>query len=102
MIADQTSMVDDEAMQVILHEMYSERKLCTCTWTSIELHYMYAGHGGQLKQKQMFEKLVTHSADDVVVLSIEGCASIVGFREFVGKILKVSKVDNFDLLCTIC
>ena len=94
MIADQTSMVDDEAMQVIFYEMYSKRKLCTLT--SIELHDIYAGHGGQLTRKQMFEKLVTHLADDVVVLSIEGCASIVGFREFVGKILKVSKVDVVD------
>ena len=56
---------------------------------------IYAGHGGQLTQKQMF-KLVTHLAENVVVLSIEGCASIVGFREFVGKILKVSKVDVVD------
>ena len=52
--------------------------------------------GGQLTRKQIFTKLVTHLGDDVVVLCIEGCASIVGFREFVGKILKVAKVDTVD------
>ena len=42
-------------------------------------------YGGQLTQKQMFTKLVTYLGGDVVVLNIEGCASIVGFREFVVK-----------------
>ncbi len=44
----------------------------------------------------MFTKMVMHLGDDVVVLCIEGCASKVGFREFVGKLLKVSKVNTLD------
>ena len=44
----------------------------------------------------MFTKLITYLGDDVVVLSIQGCASVVGFREFVGKILKLSTVDSID------
>ena len=44
----------------------------------------------------MFTKLVTYLGDDVVVLSIQGCASVVGFREFVGRILKLSAVDTID------
>ena len=46
----------------------------------------------------MFTKLVTYLGDDVVVLSIQGCASGVniGFREFVGRILKLSVVDTTD------
>ena len=44
----------------------------------------------------MFTKLVTHLGDDVVVLSIEGCASIVGFREYVSNIVKISEVDTVD------
>ncbi len=34
-------------------------------------------YGGQLSRKQMFPKLVTCLSSDVVVLNIEGCASIV-------------------------
>ena len=44
----------------------------------------------------MFTKLVAHLGADVVVLSIESCASFVGFPEFVGKILKVAKVNTVD------
>ena len=44
----------------------------------LELHY-----GGSLTRKQMCTKLIAYLGDDVVVLSIQGCASEVGFREFV-------------------
>ena len=44
----------------------------------------------------MLTKLVTHLGDDVILLCIEGCASIVEFQEFVGNIMKVAKVDNVD------
>ena len=71
--------------------------LCKCEpLTSLELHDKYVAYGGCLTRKQMFTKLVTYLVDDVVVLSIEGCASIVGFREFVSKILKLSKLDTTD------
>ena len=39
---------------------------------------------------------MTYLGDDVVVLIIQGCASVVGFREFVGKILKLSTLDSID------
>ncbi len=44
----------------------------------------------------MFTKMVMHLGNDVIVFCIEGCASIVGFQEFVGKLLKVSKVNTTD------
>ena len=44
----------------------------------------------------MFTKLVTHMGDEVVVLCIDGCAFIIVFQEFVGKILKITKVDTVD------
>ena len=66
------------------------------TWTSIELHDKYVSYGGQFTQKQMFTKLVTHLAKDVVVLGIEGCASIVGFQEFISKTTKITELDTMD------
>jgi hypothetical protein len=92
--ADQTPVIDDQAMQKLVDEMHANRQLRT--WTSIELHDKYVSYGGQLTRKQLFTKLITHLGDDVVVLQIEGCASIVGFRSFVGTILKVAKVDTVD------
>ena len=81
-------------MKLLADEMYSNQKLCT--WTSIELHDKYVGYGGQLTQKQIFTKLGTYLGGDVVIHTIEGCASIVGFRELIGKMLKVTKVDTVD------
>ena len=91
---NQFAVYDDEAMKVLADEMYANQKLCT--WTSIELYEKYMSYGGQLTRKQMFTKLITSLGTDVVVLSIEGCASIVGFREYVSKTFKVTQVDTLD------
>ena len=76
---DQIPTIDDTALKLLVDYMYKNKKLCT--WTSLELHDMYISYGGQLIRKQMFTKLITYLGDDVVVLRIEGCASIVGFRD---------------------
>ena len=55
---------------------------------------MYVSYGGELSRKQMFSKLAEHLGDDAVVLSINGCASIIGFREFVTKTVKIAKLDT--------
>ena len=44
----------------------------------------------------MFSKLVKYLGDDLIVLNIQGCASVVGFREYVGTILKLSQIDTVD------
>jgi len=93
MHTDQTSTIADPALKLVIDEMYTNRRQ---TWTSIELHDKYISHDGQLSRKKMFTNLVTHLGDDLVVLCIEGCASIVGFHEYIGKILKVAKVDTVD------
>ena len=87
-------MIDGSALQTLVSEMCAGRK--QCTWTSLELHDKYVAYVAILTKKQMFTRLVTYLGDDVVVLSIQGCASVVGFREFVGRILKLSTVDTID------
>ena len=52
---------------------------------------MYIGLGGQLSRQQMLTNLTTHLGDDIVVVHMEGCVSVVGFGEFVGKSLKLVK-----------
>ena len=93
--SDQFPLIE-EAMQLLVNEMYVNRLVHT--WTSIELHDRYMIHGGNLTQKQMLTKVLTYFGDDVTVLSLEGCASIVGFREHASKIVKISRVDNVDEL----
>ena len=44
----------------------------------------------------MFTNLATHFGDNVIVLSIEGCASVIGFHELLGKMIKVAKLDTQD------
>ena len=44
----------------------------------------------------MFTKLVTSLGNDVIVLNIEGCVSIVGFRDYISKTFKVTKLDSVD------
>ena len=92
--SDQTLVIDDEAIQSVIDDMYANRK--HCTWISIELHDKYVDLNGQLTRKQMFTKLIKYLGNDLVVLNIEGCASVVGFHEYVSKILKISKVESVD------
>ena len=92
--SEQIILLSDEAMKKFVDEMYHDHRLCT--WTSIELHEKYTSYDGKLTQKQMFSKLAMHLGDDVVVLNIDGCASIIGFQEFIGKVMKVAKVDVED------
>ena len=72
--------------------MHGNRQLRT--WTYIKLHEMYVMYGGHLTQKQMFTKLVAYLGHDAIILSIKGYASIVGFRDYVSKSVKVSVVHN--------
>ena len=89
---EQTSMIDEEGMKLLVDELYTKGKLCT--WTSIELHDKNVSGVGQVTRQQMLTKLVAHLGDDVMVLCIEDCAVIVGFRELVHKIVKIAKLNT--------
>ena len=91
---DQTLKFDDNCLKLLCDDIYVNRKLCT--WTSVELHDKYVSFGRQLTRKQLLAKLVAHFGDEVVVLKLHGCASIVGFKELVGKMVKIVKVDSMD------
>ena len=92
---DQILLAEDEALKMLINnEMYVNQNVCT--WTSIELHDKYVSFGGMLTRKQMYYKLLTQLREEVVVLRMEGCSPIVGFREFVGKIVKIKKVASED------
>lgn len=65
-------------------------------WNSVELHALYSDSGGKLARRDMFNKLTDCMSKDVTVVWVEGCATIVGFRESIAKSLKVVKVVDTD------
>ncbi|KAL5020004.1 hypothetical protein ScPMuIL_002896 [Solemya velum] len=87
-------IIDDNVLQMLIESMYSDQKICT--WTSVDLHDKYVGFGGDLSRKQMFNRLVKHLGSDVIVLNIQGCASVIGFREYVGNVVQIYEIDTMD------
>ena len=86
--------VDDDALQLVITDMYAAQH--TQTWTSIELYDMYHTFGGLMARGYMFTKLISYLGNDVVVVSVDGCASVVGFRDLVGRSFKLVKVESVD------
>ena len=81
-----------DPMKLVIDDMLANKLLQT--WTTLELYRMYLG--GPLSRQQMLTNLTTHLGDDIVVVRMEGCVSAVGFRELVGKSLKLVKDESVD------
>ena len=64
-------------MKLVIDDMLANKLLQT--WTNLELYEMHLGLGGEVTN------LTTHLGDDIVVVRMEGCVSVVGFR---GKVLE--------------
>ena len=77
-------------MKLVIDDMLANKLLQTCT--NLELYEMYIGLGGQ----QMLTNLTTHLGADIVVVHMEGCVSVVGFGELVGKSLKLVNDESVD------
>ena len=92
---DETTLAkEDEALVRLIDEMYENQN--RSTWASTELHLKYLNYGGILTRQQMFLKLLEQLGENVMVLRLEGCAPIIGFRELVSKIVKVEKLESVD------
>ena len=46
--SEQIILLSNEAMQKVVDEMYCDRRLCTCTWTSTDLHEKHTSYDGKL------------------------------------------------------
>ena len=91
--ADQpTGVTDDHAMKQVLNLMTKDQSKI---WNSVELHSCYTDFGGNLS-RDMFAKLTDCMKKDVIIVWVDGCATMVGFREAVASILKVTKVTDVD------
>ena len=85
--------VVDTALSQAIDHMYANQNRF---WNSIDVHVMYSSFGGELNRRQMFTKLVSCLGDDAIVLRMEGCATIIGFKEFASKNLKLVQTDAAD------
>ena len=83
----------DEAMRGVIDRMYDDRSRL---WNVLELHALYSELGGKLCRKRMLSNLADCLGDNTVLVRLDGCASILGFREFVGKAFKLVKLDEKD------
>lgn len=78
----------DESLRFVINHM--NRNMCE-TWTVADLHTVYIQNDGHLTRKQMLVHLTEYFGEEIVVVHLEGCSSIVGFRKFVSKSLKLEK-----------
>ena len=88
-----TGNVDDNALKQVIEFLNGNRYKI---WNSVELHCLYSDLGGKLSRREMFKKLTDCIDKDVLVIRVDGCATLVGYRESIAKTLKVVKVVETD------
>lgn len=84
---------DENALREVIQYMSRDRSRL---WNSIELHSLYSDLGGNLARRDMFSKVTDCMSKDVIVVRVDGCATMVGFRDSVAKTLKTVKDDDTD------
>ncbi len=92
--ADSCKPLLDQPLQSVVQYMNSQTTVVT--WTVAELYDKYVGASGHLTRKQMLHNLCGYFGEDVVVLSVPGCETEIGFRKIVGKTLKITKKSFTD------
>ena len=64
---------------------------------------MHDTYKRELRQKLM-SKLLSHFGEKLLIMKIEGCASLMGFRKYIEQILKInvaSDVDNVESVINV-
>ena len=88
-----TGSADENALKEVIEYMNRDRSRI---WNSVELHSLYSDLGGKLARRDMFSKFTDCMSKDVIVVRVDGCATIVGFCESIAKSLKIVKGDDMD------
>ena len=82
----------------------------TETWTISELYSTYLAASGTVSRRQFVSSITTYFGDKLLLLHIESCESVVGFKASLGQFVKIAKKNksNSDddelekLVRTIC
>ena len=78
---DCASLISDTALPNVVEEMDCNwRKQ---TWTVSDLYKLYQEYDGQLSSKHMISNLSLYYGEELMILRLEGCANVIGFRRFI-------------------
>ena len=80
----------EEALRSVLSMMAEN---ATESWTTSELYVMYVAASGTVSRLQFVSNVTAQFGDELVVLHIEGCDSVVGFKSSHGKVIKIVKIS---------
>lgn len=81
----------EEALRSVLSTMVEN---VTETWTTSELYSMYLAASGTVSRRQFISSVTAYFGDKLLVLHIEGCDSVVGFKANLGQFIKIVKAST--------
>ena len=55
---------------------------------------MYIAASGTVSRRQFVSNVTAHFGDELLVLHVEGCDSVVGFKASLGKVIKIVKISQ--------
>ena len=77
--ADCAPVISNTALSSVIVEMDCNWKQ---TWTVADLYKLYQEYDGQLSSKHMISNLSHYHGEQLMILRLEGCANVIGFRRF--------------------
>ena len=81
----------EEALRSVVTTMAENM---TDTWTTTELYDMYLAASGTVSRRQFVSSITAYFGDKLLLLHIEGCESVVGFKASLGQFIKIAKKSN--------
>ena len=85
---------DDSALQTVVDHFNGDSSRL---WNTLELHSLYVEFGGTLIRKTMIARFRDCVGEEnISVIKVEGCASIIGTKKLIGKTLKLVKLVEED------
>ena len=79
-------LISDTALSRVTDEMDCNWKQ---TWTVADLYKLYQEYDGQLSSKHMMSNLSQYYGEQLMILCLEGCANVIGFRRFISRSMKL-------------
>ena len=53
-------------------------------------------HPGEVSRKQKRDQLSSFFGEEMLVIQVEDCNTLIGFKKFVARSLKIDKLSNLD------
>ena len=85
-LPDYAPLISDKALSSVIDEMDCNLQQ---TWTVSDLYKLYQEYDGQLSSKHMISNLSLYYGEELMILRLEGCANVIGFRRFMPRSMKL-------------